>query len=464
MMSYNSSGDVIAAIATAAGGGIGIVRISGNGAAGIIKKIFAANKKIKKFEARKLYYGDIVDPFDGRTVDEALVSFMYAPNSYTAEDTVEINCHGGAAPLKKILELVLQNGARLAEPGEFTKRAFLNGRIDLSQAEAVADIISAKTEAQAKYAAVQLEGGLSDIVNEFKEIILNCLARIEAAIDYPEHEDELGPASPEIIASELENLIGQAVKLVKSAEAGKIIRDGINAVIAGKPNVGKSSLLNALLKEDRAIVTDMPGTTRDALTESVNLSGVPLNLTDTAGIRETTDIIEKIGVERSEKTVGAAELIFLVLDGSEPLDAQDFSLIDKIKDKKAIIIINKSDLPNVITRETPEIASLDKPAVMLSAKSRGGISELTDEIKKSVYSGGFDAENRGVLSNIRHIDALNGALEHLRLAKETAEAGFAVDFISIDLTAAYERLAEITGDNAGADLIDKIFSEFCLGK
>jgi len=453
--------DTIAAIATAAGGGIGIIRISGEKALEIAEKIFIADSG--RFEGRP-FHGKIIDPSDGSFVDEVLVSFMRVPKSYTKEDVVEINCHGGTAAVTSVLRIVLASGARIAEPGEFTKRAFLNGRIDLSQAEAVADIISAKTNAQLKVAASQLDGGLSRVINEFKGIIMDCLARIEAAIDYPEHEEEFGPTASNDIAEAISVILDRSQALLDSARSGKIIREGINAVIAGKPNVGKSSLLNALLKEERAIVTEIPGTTRDTLTEYINLSGILLKITDTAGIRKTGDIVEKIGVERSEKAIELAELVLLIFDGTESLDDRDFELLKKTKGKNTIILLNKADKSCGINRE--ELMCFAKPIVSVSAKTGEGMDLFAEEIKKIFFSGELiiDGGENMLLSNERHIRALEEAREHLKEAKKTADCGFPTDLISIDLTEAYERLSEITGGNVSDDLVDRIFSEFCLGK
>lgn len=454
-----SLNDTIAAIATPSGGGISIVRISGEETLEIIRKIFKGSNK-GLFESHRLYYGHIAD--GDCVIDEVLLAVMLAPKTYTREDVAEINCHGGIKTVQRVLNLVIQNGARLAEPGEFTKRAFLNGRIDLSQAEAVAGLINAKTALAQKTALNQLEGKLSGKVRRCMDTLLTTIANIEASIDYPEH-DETGLVYS-VIEENIADIIKQIEGLLATADGGRIISEGIRTVILGKPNVGKSSLLNALLDEQRAIVTDIAGTTRDVLTELINLDDIPLKVSDTAGIRSTGDIIEKIGVERSMQAAEAADLILLVLDASESLSKEDIEILEKNRDKKILVLANKTDLESIIDYGVLYDSAAKENIIEISAKTGEGLDRLKDRIKEMFFAGDIDYENTEVVSSVRHKAALENALVSLKRALETAAARLPEDFISIDLTDAYNYLGEITGDSVDEDLLDKIFSEFCLGK
>lgn len=453
------SDDTIAAIATAIGtGGIGIIRISGKDALNILKKVFKTNKK--EIKSHLLNYGYI--EYNGETIDEVLAVYMQKPRSYTKEDVVEINCHGGVYAVKKVLDAVLKSGARLAEPGEFTKRAFLNGRIDITQAEGVIDIINAKTELAHKSAMKRLEGGISKKIKSLRDDILKMAAHIEAAIDYPEHDDETMTYAQ--IKSGTMSAIKRINKLIINADLGKIINSGINTAIIGKPNAGKSSLLNYLLDEERAIVTDIPGTTRDALSESINIGGIALNITDTAGIRETDDEIEKIGVKKAFNYAENADLIILMLDGSKELDEQDIEILDFIKDKKAICVINKNDLE--IKVDIKKIYSVIKESniIFASVKNETGIEKLEEIIKEMFFDGDISITDDILLSSERNKVSLENALKHLENVIETIDLKMPEDFITMDLTESYRYLGEITGESLDEDIIDKIFSEFCLGK
>lgn len=450
--------DTIAAIATPSGGGISIVRISGEKTIEIVKKLFKGAKY--ELESHRIYYGRIVD--GESVVDEVLLTVMLAPKTYTREDVAEINCHGGIRTVQRILNLVVRNGARLAEPGEFTKRAFLNGRIDLSQAEAVADLINAKTNLAQKTALNQLEGKLSGKVGLCMDKLLGTIAHIEASIDYPEH-DEAGLTNS-VIEKNIVEIIEAVNALLKTADGGRVIAEGIETVILGKPNVGKSSLLNALLDEQRAIVTDIAGTTRDVLKELISLDDIPLKISDTAGIRRTDDAIEKIGVERSKKAAENANLILLVLDGSEALSDEDIDILEENKDRKMLVLVNKTDLENIIDYNLLYEKAAEENIIEISAKTAIGLDTLRDRIKEMFFAGDIDYENTEVVSSARHKAALEAALQSLQAALETTMNKLPEDFISIDLLAAYHHLGEITGENADEDLINKIFSEFCLGK
>lgn len=455
--------NTIAAVATAAGaGGIGIVRISGSKAIEVLSRIFVPvkNKDVKRLKTHTVTYGHI---YDGeKLIDEVLAVVMRAPNTYTREDVVEINCHGGIRAVTSVLETVLKNGADMAEPGEFTKRAFLNGRIDLSQAEAVIDVINAKTELSQRAALSRLDGKLSELIRKYRDDILTMTAHIEASIDYPEHDDEA--MTYETIYTKAKSLLGKIKGLLKTADTGKIIREGIKAVILGKPNVGKSSLLNSLIKEERAIVTDIPGTTRDILQEYININGVPLNITDTAGIRDTDDVIEKLGVDKSKKYAEEAELVFLVIDGSRELEAEDFEILKICENKKTITIINKADLP--VRADIQRLYEyVDKDFVLsLSVKGGIGFELLFEKLKQMFFDGEIDVFNEPLISNERNKASLNNAINSLNNALETIETRMPEDFISMDLMDAYKFLGEITGEAVEEDIIDKIFSEFCLGK
>lgn len=455
--------DTIAAIATAPGeSGIGIVRISGSGSLDIANKIFdpkIANRKLSD-NVRKLIYGTIRD--GEKQIDEVLISYMKAPHSFTGEDVVEINCHGGYIAVKKILYLVLKNGARPAERGEFTKRAFLSGRIDLSQAEAVIDVIKAKTDISMEMAQKQLSGHLSQKVKSIRDKITMSLAKITVAIDFPE-EDE-----PEVTYEELASTVREVKleidHLLHSFDRGKILRDGLKTVIIGKPNVGKSSLLNAILRESRAIVTDIAGTTRDVIEEYVNIGGIPLKIVDTAGIRDTEDIVEKIGVERSVASMESADLCILVLDSSEELSEEDRDILSKIKDKKVIVLLNKTDLPAVIKEQMIREYVGDQPIISISAKQNIGIEKLEREIEKMIDEGELEAENEVTLSNLRHKNALEKAASSCEDALTGLSDNLPLDILETDFRDIWDDLGLITGESVSEDLLDTIFREFCIGK
>ena len=456
--------DTIAAIATGmSSGGIGIVRISGDQAFDVIDRIFRdkdeQTKRLSQAPARRAYYGYI---FDGdEKVDEVLVLTMRGPHSYTAEDTVEISCHGGILVVKKILETVIRYGARTAEPGEFTKRAFLNGRIDLAQAEAVADVIQASNEYALKSSVGQLGGSVSRKIRGIREKILYEIAFIESALDDPEHISLEGYG--ERLCGILDPVIREVEALLKSADNGRVMREGIRTVILGKPNVGKSSLMNLLLGQERAIVTEIAGTTRDTLEEHMSLSGISLHVIDTAGIRDTEDVVEKIGVERALKAAEEGDLIIYVADGSRPLDDSDRKIIEFIRTRKAIVLINKMDLPMEADKKELERLS-GKRVIPVSAKEEQGIEELEQEIKTLFYSGNLTFNDQVYITNVRHKEALEHALSSLNLVKNSIEQGMPEDFYSIDLTDAYEELGKIIGEAVEDDVVNEIFSRFCMGK
>lgn len=456
--------DTICAVSTSFGvGGISIIRLSGPKAINIIKKIFRDKdgKDVAEFKSYTLKYGYIHKVNSDEILDEVIVSFMKGPKSFTAEDVIEINAHGGIFITNKILEETVIAGARLAERGEFTKRAFLNGRIDLTQSEAINDIINAETDSSAKAAIYQSKGIISDKIKSLRERILLLNANIEATVDYPEEDLEEVTAYDGII--KITELSLEINNLIESFKEGKITRDGLSVVIIGKPNVGKSSLLNTLLQENRAIVTEIPGTTRDIIEEHINLDGILVKLTDTAGIRDTEDIIEKIGVEKSKERINEADLIILVFDKSSQLAKEDLEIIESIKDKNFIVLLNKSDLNS-------EILDLDsipylkgKKIINISAKFGEGINILKEEIKNIFFSNNFDISVESI-TNLRHKEALIKALESLSAAVDTLKNVSAVDMASIDLKNAYLSLGEITGESTSEDIINKIFEKFCLGK
>ncbi|WP_288186202.1 tRNA uridine-5-carboxymethylaminomethyl(34) synthesis GTPase MnmE [uncultured Sporomusa sp.] len=457
--------DTISAIATAIGeGGIGIIRISGSKAMAIAGKLFISKsgKTVDSLLSHQVMYGHIIDPASGETVDEAILLSMRAPRSYTCEDVVEIHCHGGPVPLKRILDLTLVQGARLAEPGEFTKRAFLNGRLDLAQAEAVIDIIRSKTDASLKVAVGNLSGQLSEQVRALRHAVLRMIAQLEAAIDFPEEDIE------EAAAADVAQLIAEAksrlTTLLATAQTGRILREGLATVIIGKPNVGKSSLLNALLREKRAIVTDIPGTTRDIIEEYVNIGGIPLKIIDTAGIRDTADVVEKIGVERAKALVEQADLILLLLDSSAPLSPEDRAVLELLSGKQAIVLINKSDLPARLETEEVEKYTGGRLVLKISVAREEGLAALEQAIVDMVYGGQVSPGEAAFVNNVRHSAALRAALERLNDAEATIEAGMPSDCIVVDLREAWEKLGEVTGDTVGEDIIDQIFTQFCIGK
>ena len=457
--------DTIAAIATAPGeAGIGIVRISGEKSLDIIDKIFRSkeNKKLSQYKPRRITYGYIIEPDKEEKIDEVLVSYMKAPNTYTKEDIVEINCHGGMISVKKILGLVLNFGARIADPGEFTKRAFLNGRIDLAQAEAIMDLISAKTEKGFDVALNQLEGFLSKEVSKTREKLLGMLAHIQVSIDFSEEDiDEITLDNLLENSKEVEKSIR---KLLDTSHTGKIIREGLSTVIVGKPNVGKSSLLNALIRESRAIVTDVPGTTRDMIEEHFSVKGIPLRLIDTAGIRETEDIVEKIGVERSKELFNLADLIIVMLDASSNLTKEDLEIIDLIGSRRALIIINKTDLPQRLDVDEVRDIIGDKDIIEISILENIGIEKIEEALIDMVYQGEVKAKDSLLVTNMRHKNALERALKSIEDAIKAIKEQLLLDFIEVDIRDAWEALGEITGDAVGEDLLDHIFENFCIGK
>lgn len=455
--------DTIAAIATAmTPSGIGIIRISGDDSFELIDKIYkskSGKKLLSQCDSHTVHYGFIYD--GDEKIDEVMVLIMRAPNTYTREDTIEIDCHGGVFVMKRILETVIKYGARPAEPGEFTKRAFLNGRIDLSQAESVIDVINSKNEFALKNSLSQLNGAVLDSIKQIREVLLHEIAFIESALDDPEHISL--ESYPQKLLLIVDNQIKSIDKLLKSSDNGRILKEGINTVIVGKPNAGKSSLLNILVGADRAIVTDIAGTTRDVLEEQINLDGITLNLVDTAGIRDTDDIVEKIGVDRAKQYADSADLIIYVIDSSAELDDNDFSIIDILKDKNAIVLLNKSDLSTITTEDIVK-KYLDKPVIYISAKDRIGIDELESKISEMFLHGQVSFNDEVYITNIRHKNSLTEALNSLKLVVESINNDMPEDFYSIDLMNAYEELGLIIGEAVEDDLMQEIFSKFCMGK
>lgn len=454
--------DTIAAITTGmTNAGVGIIRISGQEALSIADKIFkpVRNISLAKMKTYTAAFGHIVEK--GETLDEAIVLVMKAPHTYTREDVVELQCHGGIFLMRRIMEAVIHAGARVAEPGEFTKRAFLNGRIDMSQAESVMDMIHAKNEYSVKASYMQLKGALSRQVKNLREKLLHHVAYIESALDDPEHYDLNG--YPERLQNDVIEVLGQVRHMILSSDNGKIIKEGIQTVIVGKPNAGKSSLLNALLGEERAIVTEVAGTTRDTLEESVNLDGITLNFVDTAGIRNTVDAVERLGVDKAKNYIDHADLILYVVDSSKELDENDYDIINRIQDKNAIILFNKQDLKPVVDKMC--ITSLlEKKTVDFSAKYRQGIDELFTIIKDMFFHGELKFNDEIYITNMRHKEALINCKKSLQNVLESIDQGMPEDFYSIDLMNAYEELGYIIGEALEDDLVDKIFSEFCMGK
>ena len=457
--------DTIAAISTPPGeGGIGIVRISGPRAEEIGLQIFRFAKQPDKPVSHRLYYGQVINPHNQQLIDEALISFMRAPHTFTREDVVEVNCHGGILPLSKTLEVVLAAGARLAEPGEFTQRAFLNGRIDLAQAEAVIQVIRAKTEAAMQVGVRQLTGRLSQEVAAVRKDLLAVLAQAEASIDFPEHQD-VEDLTREEIADRTQQAVAKLERLLSTADQGRILRKSRTAIV-GLPNVGKSSLLNALLREQRAIVTAIPGTTRDVLEESINLGGIALTVLDTAGIRETPDEIERIGVELSHAAMAKADLVLFVVDVTEGLNEENKLILQAINDKPCIVIANKIDLlaepQTVLSDLEKQLAPL--PLVPMSVLHQQGLQELEETIIRYVFKGAVTAPESVLVTTTRHKNALQKARQALLELQSALAAGYAVDLLAIDLHTALEALGEITGESVGPELLDEIFSNFCIGK
>ena len=457
--------DTIAAISTAPGeGAIGIVRISGDLAISIASSIYqCGTKQLEEQKTHTIHYGHIVDPKSGEVYDEVMVSVLRAPKTFTREDIVEINCHGGIVAINRVLQLVLRMGARLAEPGEFTKRAFLNGRIDLSQAEAVMDLIRAKTDKSMQLAMRQLDGQLSHLIQNLRQEILNTLAQVEVNIDYPEYDD-VEEMTLQLLREKTRQVLQGIRALLNTASQGKVLRDGLKTAIVGRPNVGKSSLLNVLLREEKAIVTDIAGTTRDTIEEYINVRGVPLQLIDTAGIRETDDVVEKIGVERSRKALKEADFVLLLLNQSETLQEEDIRLLETTKGMKRIILFNKTDLPSKLSKEDIAPYANEEEIVTTSMLNKEGIDQLEEKIAGYFFQGQMNERDATYLSNTRHIALLEKAEQALVEVQNGIEMEMPVDLIQIDFTRAWDLLGEITGDSVQDELLTQLFSQFCLGK
>ena len=455
--------DTIAAISTPPGeGAISIVRMSGEEAVSIAQKVFSG-KDLTQAKSHTINYGHIVDPKTHEEIDEVMVSLMLAPKTFTREDVVEINCHGGIVATNRILQLLLVNGARLAEPGEFTKRAFLHGRIDLTQAESVMDLIRAKTDRSMKIALNQLDGNLSHLIDSLRKDILDVLAQVEVNIDYPEYDD-VEEMTTKLLKEKAIEIKQRIEQLLKTASQGKIMREGLATALVGRPNVGKSSLLNHLLHEDKAIVTDVAGTTRDVIEEYVNVSGVPLKLIDTAGIRETDDKVEKIGVERSKKAIEQSDLVLLVLNAAESLTKEDLELIRLTNDKKRIIILNKTDLEEKLDRNELAEISENAPVYATSILKNEGVEALEEAISKLFFNGIENSQSTVMVTNARHVALLKKAQNSLDSVLEGISSGMPVDLVQIDMTEAWNLLGEITGESYEDELLDQLFSQFCLGK
>ncbi|MBF2191441.1 tRNA uridine-5-carboxymethylaminomethyl(34) synthesis GTPase MnmE [Staphylococcus epidermidis] len=456
--------DTITSISTPMGeGAIGIVRLSGPQAIEIVDILYKGKKKLSEVETHTINYGHIIDPETNETVEEVMVSVLRAPKTFTREDIIEINCHGGILTINRILELTMTYGARMAEPGEYTKRAFLNGRIDLSQAEAVMDFIRSKTDRASKVAMNQIEGRLSDLIKKQRQSILEILAQVEVNIDYPEYDD-VEDATTDFLLEQSKRIKEEINQLLETGAQGKIMREGLSTVIVGRPNVGKSSMLNNLIQDNKAIVTEVAGTTRDVLEEYVNVRGVPLRLVDTAGIRDTEDIVEKIGVERSRKALSEADLILFVLNNNEPLTEDDQTLFEVIKNEDVIVIINKTDLEQRL--DVSELREMigDMPLIQTSMLKQEGIDELEIQIKDLFFGGEVQNQDMTYVSNSRHISLLKQARQSIQDAIDAAESGIPMDMVQIDLTRTWEILGEIIGESASDELIDQLFSQFCLGK
>ncbi|SUK17672.1 tRNA modification GTPase TrmE [Staphylococcus agnetis] len=456
--------DTITSISTPMGeGAIGIVRLSGHDAVEIADKLYKGKRALKDVASHTINYGHIIDPETNETVEEVMVSVLRAPKTFTREDIIEINCHGGILTINRILELTMTHGARIAEPGEYTKRAFLNGRIDLSQAEAVMDFIRAKTDRASKVAQNQIEGRLSDMIKAQRQSILEILAQVEVNIDYPEYDD-VEDATTEFLLERSKAIKTDIQKLLDTGVQGKIMREGLSTVIVGKPNVGKSSMLNSLIHDNKAIVTEIAGTTRDVLEEYVNVRGVPLRLVDTAGIRETEDIVERIGVERSRKALSEADLILFVLNYNEALTEEDRKLYEVIKNEDAIVIINKMDLEQRLDIDEVKAMVGDMPVIETSILKQQGIDDLELQIRDLFFGGEVQSQDMTYVSNSRHISLLKQAKQAIQDAIDAAEMGVPMDMVQIDLTRTWEILGEIIGESASEELIDQLFSQFCLGK
>ena len=454
--------DTIAAVATAYGeGGIGIIRISGEKSLDILEEIFEFHG-IEEIVNRRMTYGKIVDRDNGQTIDEVLAVYMKGPATYTAEDVVEINCHGSTVSLRKTLSLVLRKGARLAEPGEFTKRSFLNGRIDLSQAEAVIDVVKAKTDKSFDVALSQLEGGLSSYIRDIRQNLLDLLVDITVNIDYPDEDiEEITYDKLEINIKQIGDMIE---KLLSTASSGRMIREGIRVAIAGKPNVGKSSLMNGLLRETRAIVTEIPGTTRDTIEEALSIRNIPVYLIDTAGIRETSDKVEKLGIEKSKEAFNNADFIIFIMDGSEEISSEDEEIIEYLKERKCLVLINKKDLEQKI--DSVQIRNMlpNSQIIKTSLINGDGIEEIENAVEELVYGGEITQSESMMVNNVRHINLLTDSFNSLEDALQMAVNREALDFIEIDVKNAYELTGEIIGESVNDDIINEVFARFCLGK
>ncbi|HDC7443480.1 TPA: tRNA uridine-5-carboxymethylaminomethyl(34) synthesis GTPase MnmE [Staphylococcus aureus] len=456
--------DTITSISTPMGeGAIGIVRLSGLQAVEIADILYKGKHLLNDVPSHTINYGHIIDPESKEVVEEVMVSVLRAPKTFTREDIIEINCHGGILTINRVLELTMTYGARMAEPGEFTKRAFLNGRIDLSQAEAVMDFIRSKTDRASKVAMNQIEGRLSDLIKKQRQSILEILAQVEVNIDYPEYDD-VEDATTEFLLEQSKEIKQEINRLLDTGAQGKIMREGLSTVIVGKPNVGKSSMLNNLIQDNKAIVTEVAGTTRDVLEEYVNVRGVPLRLVDTAGIRETEDIVEKIGVERSRKALSQADLILFVLNNNEALTQEDYTLYEVVKNEDVIVIVNKMDLEqNIDINEVKDMIG-DTPLIQTSMLKQEGIDELEIQIRDLFFGGEVQNQDMTYVSNSRHISLLKQARQTIQDAIDAAESGVPMDMVQIDLTRTWEILGEIIGETASDELIDQLFSQFCLGK
>lgn len=455
--------DTIAAISTPLGeGGIAIIRVSGDEAITEVERIFHSSVKLSDAASHTINYGYIVDPETNERIEEVLVSLMRGPRSYTTEDVVEINTHGGVVSMRRVMELLLKQRIRVAEPGEFTKRAFLNGRIDLSQAEAVIDLIRSKSDRAFDVAMKQAQGQLSTKIKVLRHTLVETLAHIEVNIDYPEHDVE--EMTNMYIQGQCGSVIASIDRLLKTASEGKILREGITTAIIGRPNVGKSSLLNALAQDNKAIVTDIPGTTRDVIEEMITINGIPLRLLDTAGMRETSDVVERIGVERSRSALQDADLILLVLNQNEALHEDERELLQQLNGRQVIVILNKTDLPTQMDVDEVETHSPGVHIVRMSALLQEGIDALEQAISDLFFTGKIESQDATYVSNVRHIGLLHQAKKSLTDAVDAAQTGIPIDIIQIDVRTAWEQLGEIIGDSVGESLIDQIFSQFCLGK
>ena len=455
--------DTIAAVATAYGeGGIGIIRISGEKSLDILRDIFEFGGETREIQSRRMTYGRIIDKENNSIIDEVLAVYMKGPKTYTAEDVVEINCHGSVVSLRKTLELVLRKGARMAEPGEFTKRAFLNGRLDLSQAEAVIDVVKAKTDRSFDVAISQLEGGLSLKISEIRQKLLDLLVDITVNIDYP--DEDIEEITYENIGQNILLIANMIEKLLSTASTGRMIREGIRIAIVGKPNVGKSSLMNGLLKESRAIVTEVPGTTRDTIEEALSIRNIPVYLVDTAGIRDTSDKVEKIGIEKSKEAFNNADFVIFIIDGSRALSIEDEQIADHLEGKKSLVLINKCDLSRAVDIKDVRKLVPDADIIETSLADGSGIEEIEEFIENMVYGGEISQSHSTMVNNVRHIDLLARSRDSLNDARSMTAAGQALEFIEVDVRSAYESLGEITGETVSDDIINEVFARFCLGK